>query len=205
MVYDRTSWPMRACHTPCETPCVVGDVVGCAMNRSVLLGSGRRAEHDKDRTVPTARMTTQQLMADAAVEMAVRMTAQMFGLSRETVTEIAAVGLPLIARTAEGNAEVRRRLYATSLAGLPERIEVFYARMTNSPPVRQAVMDDYRAVYGGMLDAVSRAAGRQAGTTDGQAREVLAAILPAVSQVLGQANTAGSEASFAQRLQDLRA
>ena len=150
-------------------------------------------------------MTTQQIMADTAVDMAICMTAQMFGLATATVTEIVQVGLPMIARTAEINAEVRRRLYAASQAGVPERIDDFYARMTASPAVRQAVMDDYRAAFGGMLDAVSRAAGRQAGTTDGQAREVLAALLPAISQLLGQANVTGSEAGFAARLKDLQA
>lgn len=169
----------------------------------MLLHRAPHAEPTLARPEPAARLTTQQLMADAAVTVAVGRTAQMFGLSPATVTEIVSVGLPLIARTAEVNAEVRRRLYAASLAELPERLEDFYARMVASPPVRQAVMDDFRAVYGGMLDAVSRVAGRQAGATDGQAREVLAAILPAVVQVLGQANASRSAAGFAQQLQEL--
>lgn len=204
MVDDGTNWSIRTCRTPCATPCFLGNILSCAMDRSLLLGQGRHAEHDEAHMAPAERLTTQQLMTDGAVELAVRMTAQMFGLSQETVTEIAAVGLPLIARTAEVNAEVRSRLYAASLVGPPEPIEIFYVRMTASPPVRQAVMDDYRATYGGMLDAVNRSAGRQAGTTDGQAREVIAALLPAISQVLGRANTGGA-VEFAHRLRELGA
>ena len=149
------------------------------------------------------RLSAQQVMADAAVQMAVQMTALMFGLPDETVTEIVAVELPMIAAMSEGNLELRRRLYVASRARLPERIEDFYARMIASPPVRQAVMDDYKATYGAMLDAVNRLAARKAGTTDGQARDVMAATLPAVTQVLGTINVAGDEQGFCQRLRDL--
>lgn len=151
------------------------------------------------------RLSLQQLMTDAVVEMAVRMTAHMFGLPRATVAEIVAVELPMIAAMSEGNPELRRRLYVISLMRLPGRIEDFYARMMASPLVRQAVMDDYRATYGTMLDAVNRVAARQTGVTDGQARDVMAAALPAVTQWLGTSNRAGDEKGFRQCLRDLHA
>lgn len=144
-------------------------------------------------------------MAVASVEVAVQMTAHMFGLPRATVVEIVTVGLPMIAVMSEGNQELRQRLYVASRVRLPERIEDFYARMMASPTVRQSVMDDYRATYGAMLDAVNRMAARQAGTTDGQARDVIAAALPAVTQLLGTINRAGDEQSFCQCLRDLHA
>ncbi|MEZ4563371.1 MAG: hypothetical protein R2853_11590 [Thermomicrobiales bacterium] len=65
-------------------------------------------------------------------------------------------------------------------------------------------MDDYRATYGGMLDSANRAAGQHAGMTDGQAREVLATLLPAINQVLGRANTGGA-GEYARRLGELGA
>jgi hypothetical protein len=66
-------------------------------------------------------------------------------------------------------------------------------------------MDDYKASYGAILDAVNRTAAGQAGTTDGQTREVIAATLPAVSQVLSEANGERGEQGLARRLGDLQA
>jgi hypothetical protein len=128
----------------------------------------------------------------------------MFGLPQETVTKIVQVSLPLMARKAESNPVLLKRLYAASQSKMPEPIQDFYVRMVESRALRQAAMDDYRATFGTMLDAVHREAGRQAGTTDGQAREVLAAMLPALNRALGDTNVAESEAIFAQRLHDLR-
>ena len=142
-------------------------------------------------------------LLDAAVDMALAMTAQMFRLPKETVTTIVQVGVPLMARMAQTNPEICKRMYAASLAPLPEPVETFYVRMVESRAVRQAAMDDYRATYGLMLDAVNREAARQAGTTDGQARDILAATLPAISQALGQANAGGDARGFIRRLQDL--
>jgi hypothetical protein len=153
--------------------------------------------------VPTTQASLQYVMMNQAVDGSLEMTAKMFGLPKETVVTIVQVGLPMIARMAETYPELRSRLHAMTLATLPEPMEDFYVHMTESRVLRQAIMDDYKATYGTMLDSVNRAAARQAGTTDGQARDVLAAVLPAVTLVLGQANTSGDAQSFAQRLKDL--
>jgi hypothetical protein len=133
------------------------------------------------------------------------MTARMFGLPRATATEIVAVALPMIASMAENNPALRWRLNVASPARLPERIEDLYARMLASPLVRQAVMDDSKATYGAMLDTANRLAARPAGTTDGQASEVIAVALPAVTQLLGTINHAGGSSAYRQRLRDLHA
>lgn len=155
--------------------------------------------------MPTSQATLDQFMIDSAMDMALTMTAQMFGLPKETVTTIVQVGLPMMAQMAESRPEVFERMYAATLATMPEPIQDFYARMAKNPAVRQAAMDDYKATYGAMLDAVNREAARQAGTTDGQARDVLAASLPAVNQALANANGDGSAQGFARQLQGLRA
>jgi len=126
----------------------------------------------------------QQLLMDQRVDMAVSRTAEMFGLPKATVTHVVQVGLPLMARMAELNPEVFRRLHAIILATKPEPIEDLYTQMAEITLVRQAVMDDYKARFGALFDAASRTAAQQAGTTDGQAREVIAAVLPALSQVM---------------------
>jgi len=109
-----------------------------------------------------------------------------------------------MAKMAETHPELLKRMYAASLASLPESVEDFYVRMTESRAVRQATMDDYKATYGTMLDTVNREAAKQAGTTDGQARDVLAAVLPAITQALGQSNRTGGKPGFVQRLKDLQ-
>jgi hypothetical protein len=137
---------------------------------------------------------------DPTVDMAVGATARMFGLSRETVARLLQISLPIVAERAGDNPELLRRLYALSLPALPAPPQEVYDRMEDSADVRQAIIDDYKATVGTMLDAVHRDAARQVGTTDGQAREAFAAMLPAVSLVLGTANRDGSEHGFAQQL-----
>jgi hypothetical protein len=148
-------------------------------------------------------MDVREMMTAPAVDVAVKATAQMFGLPRETVARILEISLRMTAERAGSNQELLRRLYALSLPALPASTQQLYALMTESAAVRQEIMDDFRATFGAMLDAVSREAARQAGTTDGQAREAFAATLPAVNLVLGQANAAGTEDGFAQRLREL--
>ena len=158
---------------------------------------------ERDIQMATAPLRVQQVLMDQAVDTALTLTAQMFGLPKETVTKIVQVGLPLMAKMAETNPLLLQRMHATATASMPEPIEDFYARMATETDVRQSTMDDYKATFGTMLESVNREAGRQARTTDGQAREVIAAMLPAVNQSLCGANGAGDERGFALLLQGL--
>lgn len=161
------------------------------------------ADSERDIQMATTPLSVQQVLMDQAVDTALSMTAQMFGLPKETVTKIVQVGLPLMAQLAEANSLLFQRLHAAAVAAMPEPIHDFYARMAADTDVRQSTMDDYKATFGAMFDSVNRNAGRQAGTTDGQAREVMAAMLPAVNQTLCGANNACDERGFALRLQGL--
>jgi hypothetical protein len=153
--------------------------------------------------VPTTQLSVHQVLTDQSVDMALTMTAQMFGLPKATVTQIVQVGLPLIAHMTRTNPELLQRLHAVALAPMPEPIRDFYVRMVENTAVRQAAMDDYKATFGTMLDVVNRDAARQAGTTDGQAREVTAAAMLAVSQVLRQFALGGDRAAFARTLRSM--
>ena len=144
-------------------------------------------------------------MTDQNVVVALEATASMFGLALETVATIVRVGLPRMARMAEHAPDLLIRMHAASLAPLPEPLPAFYARMRQDRALRQAIMDDHKATYGAMLETVNRAAAREAGTTDGQARDVLAAVLPAITQIMGRANDDGTRQAFAQRLKTLQA
>jgi hypothetical protein len=154
--------------------------------------------------MPTTHRAVQQLMTNVAVDRSLDMTARMFGLSKERVVTIVRVALPMMAKMAETNPELLKRMYAASLATLPECAEDFYVRMMESQVVRQATMDDYKATYGTMLDVVNRVAAGQASTTDGQARDVVAAALPVIIQALGQANGTRSKLGFLQLLKQLQ-
>jgi hypothetical protein len=102
------------------------------------------------------------------------------------------------------NSECLKWMYTATPTTLPEPVKDFYTRMVRSPVVRQATMDD-KATYGAMLDAVSREAAKEAGTTDGEAGDVIAATLPALSLTLGQANAGGDRNTFCDLLQSLYA
>ena len=158
---------------------------------------------ERDIQMATAPLRVQQVLMDQAVDTALTLTAQMFGLPKETVTKIVQVGLPLMAKMAETNPLLLQRMHATATASMPEPIEDFYARMATNTDVRQSTMDDYKAIFGAMLDSVNREAGRQARTTDGQAREVIAAMLPAMIQTLCGTNAVRDERGFALLLQGL--
>jgi hypothetical protein len=151
----------------------------------------------------TAANHVLKLLADQDVDMAAMMTGRMFNLPKSTIARVLEVSLPIIAERAGHNPELLRRLYATHLPTLPALPREFYARMVENTEVRQAIMDDFKATFGSMLDGVAREAARQAGTTDGQAREVLAATLPAVTWALGKANADGTLGGFAQQLREL--
>jgi len=147
----------------------------------------------------------QQLMMDKAVDASVNMTAQMLGLSPETVTKILQVGLPMMARMADENPELLKGLYAQSAQLLPEQAQQFYARLAENPEAQQKLVDEFKATVGPMMESLNREAGQQAGTTESQAGQVLATTYPAVAQALDAQNTAKTEQGFAQRLKSMAA
>jgi hypothetical protein len=149
--------------------------------------------------------TVRLALSDPSVEMAMTMIAQMIGLPNGTVTQILQVGLPLIAHLTTTHPLVLQRLYAVSLVPLPEPLPDFYVRMAESTAVRQAVLDDYRATFGAILDDANREAACLVGTTDRQAREVIAVALPAVGHVLRQLTKGGDRAAFARMLRNMAA
>jgi len=126
-----------------------------------------------------------RVLAEPEAELALTATARIFGLTIATVTLIIEVALPPMIKMAEANPELRKRMAASG--GLPPwPIADYYDLMATNLDVRQSAMDDYKATYGGMLDLVNRAAARRAGVTNGQARDVIAAMLPALGRMLNR-------------------
>jgi hypothetical protein len=151
------------------------------------------------------QQSMQKVIEDQDVDLAISATGQMFGLPKATIVKILLVALPMMAKMAETNPELFKRMYSLSQATLPETVPAFYDRMVQNPAIRQSAMDDYKTTFGSMLDAVNREAARQVGATDGQAREVLAAMLPAISQCLAEPNPTGSQSGFAKQLRHIGA
>lgn len=155
-----------------------------------------------DRT--QSRGQAQQLLMDRAVDASLEMTSQITGLPKETVTKIVQAGLPVIAQMAETNPELLKKLYAQSIKTMPEPIQAFYGKLAENPQAQQALVDEFKSIYGPMREALQREAASQAGVSAEQAGQVLATAQPAVAQALAQSAPTQSEQGFAQRLKDLR-
>jgi hypothetical protein len=57
------------------------------------------------------QLTAQQVIGDADVDLALKLTAPMFGLSKDIVIKIVHIDLPMMARMAETNPESFKRMY----------------------------------------------------------------------------------------------
>lgn len=188
MEHNSKNAPARPCSASCHKPYrtdLSNELPGPEETVSLRLSPPPTA------TTRPLSASTQKLLADDSIKLAILLTAHMFSLSRESLIVTLRVGLPALSRLVDVNPLLLARMYAASRHKLPETIERYYSSLAESPFLRQTLLDDYRATYGGMLDTVNRLAGQQAGLTDGQAREALAAMLPAINQRLGQANTGG--------------
>ena len=104
--------------------------------------------------MPTTQLTVHQVLTDQSVDMALTLTAQMFGLSKATVTQIVQVGLPLIAHMTRTNPELLQRLHALARAPIPEPIQDFYVRQvvklddgTITNKLVGKVFEDYHDAY----------------------------------------------------------
>ncbi len=201
MEQDNQNAPPRPC-SACSNPCSAG--LGILIQRPARrevedLEGATESETPVRDLVPAS---PQQFLADDSLKLVILLTAQMFGLPRQIVMATVLTGLPEISHLAAHNPLLLARLYAGSRRPMQTSIERFYATLAESPYLQQALLDDYRATYGGMLDSASRAAGHSAGITDGQAQGVLATLLPAVNHILGQAS-AGDQNEYARCLMEL--
>lgn len=153
----------------------------------------------------TTQETIQQFTTDAALDRALNMTAEMFGMPKETVTKIVQAGLPILARMADENPALLTSLYTRSLQLLPEPVQQFYAKLAENPEAQQKLVDEFKTMVGPMTESLNRETARQAGTTEAQAERVLGTTYPAVAEKLAAGNTERTETAFGQRLRNLTA
>jgi hypothetical protein len=137
-----------------------------------------------ERAMAMGETNVLRILAEPEAQLALTATSRIFGLAIATVALIVEVALPLMINMAEANPELHKRMAAGGRALPPLPIADYYDVMATNLDVRQSVMDDYKATYGGMLNLVNRAAARRAGVTDGQARDVMAAVLPVLVRKL---------------------
>ena len=143
----------------------------------------------------------QQLMMDSAVQTSVKMTAQMLGMSEETVTKI--LQLPMVARMADENPELLKTMFAQSVKLMPESIQSFYSNVASDPEAQQRLVDEFKSMAGPMAESLNREAASASGVSEAQAERAMATSFPGVAQALGKENTEQTESGFRQRLKDL--
>src|SRR5262245_38966357 len=131
------------------------------------------------------RRGTQQLLMDTAVDTAVKMTAQMLGISEEAVNKIVQVGLPMLARMHDGHPATLKALYTRSVEMLPEPVQQFYAKLAENPEAQQRLVDEFKTLVGPMMESLNRDTAGAAGTTPDVAGKALATTFPAVADALG--------------------
>jgi hypothetical protein len=145
----------------------------------------------------------QHLMMDAAVDMSLTTTAKMLGIPKESVTRIVQAGLPMMARMAQKNPDLFSKMYAQSVAMLPEPMQAYYDKLAESPEAQARAADEFNTMYGPITEALNREAASQAGTTESQAGQVMAATMPALSQAMGRATDGSGEAGMMAWLKEL--
>jgi plasmid maintenance system antidote protein VapI len=153
--------------------------------------------------MPEAPGNMQHLMMDAAVDMSLHMTAQMFGIPREAVSQIVQAGLPVMARMAQRNPDLFSKMYAQSVEMLPEPMQAFYDTLAADPAAQARLAHEFTAMYGPMTDAINREAAIQAGTSEAEAGKVLATTMPALSQAMARATDGDGEAGMMSWLKGL--
>jgi hypothetical protein len=138
----------------------------------------------------------QHLMMDATVDLSLDMTAQMFGIPKESVTMIVQTGLPMMARMAQRNPDLFSKMYAQSVEMLPEPMQAFYDTLAADPAAQARLAHEFKAMYGPMTDAINREVAEQAGTSEAEAGKVMATTMPALSQAMARATDGDGEAGM---------
>lgn len=147
----------------------------------------------------------QRLMMDSAVQTAVKMTAQMLGMSEETVTRILQVGVPMLARLAEENPELLKSMFAQSVKLLPESVQTFYSTLASDPEAQQRVLDEFKTMAGPLTESLNREVASASGASEPDVERAMATAFPGVAQALGKENAEQTEPGLRQRLKDLAA
>jgi hypothetical protein len=149
--------------------------------------------------------TLQHVTTDSTVDATLTMVAETIGLSKDMATKIVEFGLPMMAHVADADPWVFKAMYAQSVKYLPQPTPAFYAKLGKNVAARQALAAEFQFIYGSMTETINRGTANHASTTEAQASQVLAAIMPAMVKALGKANTNGNEMGFGRQLRNLNA
>src|SRR5437868_13970253 len=105
----------------------------------------------------SAQPTAQQVqeMMDEAMQQSIAMTAKLFGVPEETVSQIVQVGLPVMARLAVEDPDTLQRLFATSTAMMGQSLPAFYGNLGQEPQAQQTLRDDFTRIYGPQAPALT--------------------------------------------------
>jgi hypothetical protein len=121
---------------------------------------------------------TEKMMKKSA-DMALEMTAKLFGMDSSTVAKILQVGIPMQKKMIAENAELAKEMYAKSFAMLPEQMQEFYRNLLNDPKLAEVGKDEYETMFGTMATSINEAAAKEANVTPDEAASVFGAMMPA--------------------------
>ncbi|MDQ2652340.1 MAG: hypothetical protein M3Z20_04765, partial [Chloroflexota bacterium] len=104
--------------------------------------------------------------------------AALVGLSKRAVTQILQVGLPLMAKEADDHPMIFKAMFQQSLRPAPDRTAAYYQALQTNGAAQNAIQAAFRSMYGPLTDGFNREASQHAKTTEQQAGQVLAVMMP---------------------------
>jgi hypothetical protein len=153
---------------------------------------------------PTSQSPLEQVLTSAGRDDTVAFVAKMVGLSKQAVTQILQVGLPLMAKEADDHPMIFKAMFQQSLRPAPERTADYYQELKTDGEAQSAMQTAFRSMYGPLTDGFNREASQQAKTTEQQAGQVLAVTMPVLIHSLAVLNVQRNEMGFGGLLRRLR-
>lgn len=146
-------------------------------------------------------MGVNELMMDAAVKTSINITAKMFGLSPDVVTQILKAGMPAMGKAMQENPEMAKKLYKAEYQAMPPGMQEFYKNLAEDESLQKATAEQYSQVFGAMTDSINRVSADDAKVESKDAGKVLGASLPAITKAAtADAPADEDEAGFAKRV-----
>lgn len=138
----------------------------------------------------------EQVLTSAGQDVTVASVSALVGLSKQAVTQILQVGLPLMAREADDHPVIFKAMFQQSLRPAPARGAAFYESLQADSTAEDAALAAFRAMFGPQTDVFTREASLQAKTTEQQAGQVLAVTMPVLVHCLAELNLQRNEMGF---------
>ncbi len=153
----------------------------------------------------TSQAPLEQVLTSAGQDDTITFVAALVGLSKRAVTQILQVGLPLMAKEADDHPMIFKAMFQQSLRPAPDRTAAYYQALQTNGAAQNAIQAAFRSMYGPLTDGFNREASQHAKTTEQQAGQVLAVMMPVLIHSLAVLNPQRNEMGFGGLLRRMRA